>query len=177
MRIGIDLDNTICNTSEKVEEYLEKYAQEENLEPIDIMNDDSLRDSFWERYLKDIYRNVTIKENVSKVLNHFKEKGHELFIITARDNYSEIEEITKEWLDNHHLPIDHIFMCRYGEGKAETCKENQIVIMIDDDPYNIQYLEASNILYLLFDDRGKRDRKNNYVTNWLEIERFIEGDN
>ena len=47
MRIGIDLDDTICRTSEIVHDRLEKYAKKEELNPLDIMNDEDLKREFF----------------------------------------------------------------------------------------------------------------------------------
>ena len=38
MRIGIDIDDTICRTTEKVNEYMDLYAKDENIDPLMIMN-------------------------------------------------------------------------------------------------------------------------------------------
>ena len=46
--------------------------------------------------------------------------------------------------------------------------------MIDDDPYNYKKIVSSGTKCLLFDDKERYDLKNNYVTSWLEIEKYIE---
>ena len=40
MRIGIDLDDTICRTTEMVNKKLNEYCKEKKLNPLDIMNDE-----------------------------------------------------------------------------------------------------------------------------------------
>lgn len=179
MRIGIDLDDTICNTTEIVQKRAEKYASIQHLNPLDIMNDEALKNVFFRKYLEDIYTNVEIKEEARNVLKRIKNRGNQLYIITARDSsqYPHIEnvmEITSNWLKNHNIKIDEVIIGVYGEEKANVCKEKNIDLMIDDDPYNYKMILAKGIKCLLFDDYEKYDLKDNYVTNWLQIEKYIE---
>ena len=46
--------------------------------------------------------------------------------------------------------------------------------MIDDDPYMYRKITQSGKKCLLFDDREKFIQKDDYVTNWLDIEKYIE---
>lgn len=179
MRIGIDLDDTICDTMEIVQRRVEKYASIQHLNPLDIMNDDNLKNIFFNEYLEDIYTNVEIKKETAKVLKRIKNRGNQLYIITARDSnqYPHIEnvmEITSKWLDNHNIKVDEIIVGVYGEDKANVCKKNKIDLMIDDDPYNYKMIMAKGINCLLFDDHEKYDLRDNYVTDWLQIEEYIE---
>lgn len=178
MRIGIDLDDTICRTSEKIREYIDEYAQKKNLIPLDIMNDEDLKDDFFTQYLDAIYENVEIKRNVKNVLRRLKNKGNEIYIITARSQISpthtDLEKITNDWFLKNSIQIDKLVMNCYADDKATVCKDYQIDLMIDDDPYNYKKVTAANIPCLLFDDRGRYDLEKNYMTSWLEIEKYIE---
>ena len=46
--------------------------------------------------------------------------------------------------------------------------------MIEDDPYNYKKIISKGIKCILFDDREKYDLKHDYMTNWLDIEKYIE---
>ena len=176
MRIGVDLDDTICRTTEKVHEKVEEYATKLNLDPLDIMNDDVLSKQFFSENLEDIYKNVVVKREVSKVLKRLRSKGNEIYIITARNNefVKNVDLITKNWLKNNQIEVDKVIVEAYGEKKADICKENDIDLMIEDDPYNYKKIISKGIQCILFDDREKYDLKHNYMTNWLDIERYIE---
>ena len=50
MRIGIDLDDTICNTTKIVQDRVKRYADEEGLNDLDIMNDEVLKQNFFKYY-------------------------------------------------------------------------------------------------------------------------------
>ena len=179
MKIGIDLDDTICRTTEIVHNRLEEYSKIVNLNPLDIMNDEYLKQEFFNKYLYDIYTNVEIKREVAKVLKRLRNKNNKIIIITARGyGYSEkidkIMEITKEWLRKNNIEVDDIILSSYGEEKAKICKKNNIDLMIDDDPYNYKKIVSAGIKCILFDDRGKYNLKQDYITNWLDVEKYIE---
>lgn len=179
MRIGVDLDDTICRTTEMVHERLEKYADDIHLNPLDIMNDEDLKSNFFAIYAEDIYSHAEIKRNVKDVLKRLKSKGNEIYIITARDDSfsssnTTAYDITKKWLDEREIEYDKIITSTYGSKRAEVCKDNQIDLMIDDDPYNYKEIISLGKKCILFDDREKYVLKEDYVTNWLDIEKYIE---
>lgn len=177
MRIGIDIDDTICNTSEIVHEKLDEYSKTINFDSIEIMNDGLLRRQFFDLYLDNIYEDVEIKSGVKDIINRLHSKGNEIYLITARTNgIYNVEEITIKWLNKNGIIYDKLIMGCYGEIKAKACKDNHIDIMIDDDSYNYKMIRLENINCLLFDDRARYELKDNYVTTWTQIEKYIEGE-
>ena len=179
MRIGVGIDDTICRTTEIVHDRVEKYAKEENLDPLDIMNDEALKNSFFSIYLEDIYANAEIKRDVAKVLKRLRSKGNEIYIISSRSSsfvptVKNVIKVTEKWLHEHDIEVDAIIVSAYGESRADVCKKYNIDLMIDDDPYNYHKIVAIGKKCLLFDDREKFLQKEDYVTNWLDIEKYIE---
>lgn len=179
MRIGIDLDDTICRTTEMVHKKVEEFADKKNLNPLDIMNDEYLKQEFFDEYLEEIYENAEIKRDVAKVIKRLKNKGNEIYIITARENSfaktkRDVKIITEEWLSKNNIEVDEIITASYGEDKAKACREYKIDLMIDDDPYNYKKIISTGCKCLLFDDRGKYDLKRDYVTTWIDVEKYIE---
>lgn len=177
MKIGIDLDDTICRTTEIVHKKLEEYAENLNLNPLDIMNDESLKEEFFQKELKEAYKEVEIKREVKEVIKRLRNKGNKIYIITSRsDNYHGIDftQITKDWFQKQNLEVDEMIFSVDGENKAKVCKEYQIDLMIEDNPYNFKKIRELGINCILYDDRGKFDLKQDYYTSWLEIEKYIE---
>lgn len=179
MRIGIDLDDTICNTTEIVHNRLERYAKEENLNPLDIMNDEVLKNSFFSIYLEDIYSNAEPKSGALGVLKRLKSRGNEIYIITARrsnfvPSIKAVIPITENWLNKNHIEVDGIITSAYGETKADVCKRYSIDLMIDDDPYNYKKIVSLGKKCLLFDDHERYNLREDYVTSWQEVESYIE---
>lgn len=177
MRIGIDIDDTICSTSDIVHEKLDEYAKKMNTDPVCIMNDENLRFEFFNKNLVDIYTDVEIKGGARDVIKKLHDKGYEIYLITARTNgIYNVEEITLKWLNLNGIVFDKLIMSSYGEGKAKACLENNIDQMIDDDPLNYKLIRLEGIDCLLFDDRAKYELKDNYVTSWYQIEKYIKGE-
>ena len=179
MRIGIDLDDTICNTTEMFHKYLDIYSKKKHLNPLDIMNDENLKENFFDEYIGKIYEEVEIKRDAKKVLKRLKSKGNEIYIITAREDAitkggKTILEITKEWLKKNEIFVNEIVLSCYGDKKANICKEHLINLMIEDNPYNYKKISTNGIKCLLFDDRERYNLKENYVTTWIDIEKYIE---
>ena len=179
MKIGIDLDDTICCTTEIVREKVEEYALKTPFTPYEILNDEKLRKEFFNLYLEKIYLEVKVKKHVCEVLKRLKTKGNQIYIITARNHHfsssvKDVLRLTQEWLHNNQIEVDAIFTSAYGDSKVEICQKYHIDLMIDDDPYNYKKILASGAKCLLFDDKEKYCLKENYVTSWLEIEKYIE---
>ena len=82
MNIGIDLDDTICATTEVVQEYLEKYSDLKNLNPLEIIKDEILKQQFFNVYLEEIYEKVKPKKDVISVLKRIRNRGNKLYVIT-----------------------------------------------------------------------------------------------
>ena len=74
----------------------------------------------------------------------------------------------------NEIEVDGIFIDCYGEARAEVCREQKIDVMIDDDPYNYKMISSNKCKCLLFDDRERFNLRDDYVTNWLEVEDYIE---
>ena len=179
MRIGIDIDDTICRTSEKVNEYMEIFAKDENIEPLMIMNYEDIKEKFFDKYLDDIYSSVVVKRNCREVIKRLKSKGNKIFIVTARNNnlskeVSDVYKITDDWLKSNDIEVDDIFIDAYGENKARICKEQKLDVIVDDDPYNYKMITSNGCKCILFDDREKYNLRDDYATSWLEVEDFIE---
>ena len=111
MKIGIDLDDTICRTTEMVGDKMEEYAEKNNIEVLEIMNDEGMKFDFFNEYLPYIYKNVQIKRNVKDVIRRLKNKGNQIFLITARTNsyvpsVTNVADITEEWLKDNEIEVD-----------------------------------------------------------------------
>ena len=175
MRIGIDLDDTICRTTEIVHEKMDEYAVRNNIDVLEIMNHELVREKFFDEYLPVIYSDAVIKHDVKDVIRRLRNKGNEIFIITGRKKTQvpNIMEITDRWLEKNEVVVDGIFTSAYGESKADVCKRENIDLMIDDNPYNYKTVVGTGCKCLLFDDRGKYDLKEHYATSWLDVEAYI----
>ncbi len=178
MRIGIDIDDTICKTKEMVEIKLHEYVMKNKLDFDSVFINDIEMEKFYHTKLEEIYKNVEPKKNVVDVLRRLKNKGNELYIITARGVKfrSDIDyyKITMDWLNKNNIEVDGVVTSCYGENKVRACKREKIDIKIESDPYNYKALTNSGILCLLFDDKDVVSLGNKDFNNWLSIEKYIE---
>lgn len=175
MRIGIDLDDTICRTTEMVHEMMDEYSAKTNRDVLEIMSSELIREKFFEEYLPTIYEKVVIKHDVKDVIRRLRNKGNEIFIITGRKRMkiANVMEITDKWLSDNGIEVDGIFTSAYGDSKADVCRRERIDLMVDDNPYNYKTIVGSGGKCLLFDDRDKYDLRQDYVTSWLAAEEYI----
>ncbi len=181
MKIGIDVDNTITTTLPVMKAYCKKYNDEvvkRNLK----MNEKGFstgnlykwtweeRIDFCNKFLKEIALKAEIKEGASEVIKKLKEEN-QIYIITARRKpyFEEPYSITKNFLDKNDIYYDELIVeC---EDKYTFCVENNIDIMIDDEPQNINSI-AQVIPVIVFQEiyneqcEGKNIIK---VNSWQKV--------
>ena len=147
MRIGIDIDNCISNFDDTLlKEYLK---HDKELRNTGIINEspEYLRKGMfdWTEEEEKSFYNANIEEFVKKLkpledssyyIKKLKEDGHEIYIITGRNNgeYTNPSELTKEWLAKYDIVYDRlIFTNAYDKhAKTEVCLKNNIDLMIED---------------------------------------------
>lgn len=173
MRIGIDMDDTVCNTKESLIKYSKTFCEYNSLDYDDLWHNETNKNIFLNTHLRKIYETATLKENSQEVLNKLKNTGHNLYIITARSNtyINDIESIIKEYLKNKNIDVDYIII--NAKDKVDACIKNNIDIMIDDNLYNYNSLINNNIKTILFDDSNKHQGVKMRINNWKEIFKFI----
>lgn len=148
MKIGIDVDNTITNTLPILKAYCRVYNEEvikRNLE----MNEKGYTTTtlynwtpeenfiFCKKYIEEIVLRADIKDNAQKIIEQIKNDGNEIHIITARNTpyFEDPYKTTKEFLDANNIVYDKIVVnCT---DKYTYCLENNIDIMLDDEPKHI----------------------------------------
>lgn len=180
MKIGIDIDNVISNFEEDVEkEYLMHNAK--------IVDPTKHRDEGrydWsieqskEFYISNIERiaiNLSTIDFAAETIDKLKEDGNEIYIISGRDNgeYTNPYEMTKEWLEKHHIHYDKLILTNAydNHAKTEECKKNNIDIMIDDSPRICMDLQENGIKVLMMERKVLKQKDFNIerVTSWKEI--------
>ena len=172
------MDDTICRTTEVVQMKMKEFAKKKNIDVLDIINDIYIKELFFNENVNQIYNEVEIKRNVKDVIRRLRNKGNQIYIITARSekiapSLDNVNDLTLKWLEKNDIVVDGIFSSAYGEKKADVCINNNIDIMIDDDPYNYKMLVERGMPCILFDDRDKYNPVENYAKNWLEVEELI----
>lgn len=182
MKIGIDIDDVITDTSASMKSYiLEHDKTGEIMEHIeDVMRGDAntpvIEKFFVDHFLK-IAKNAKIKENAELVIKRLCDNGHEIFLVTARGEGRKIfkgtEALTIDYLKSNNIPYSKIlFNCI---DKASICKENHIDLLVDDSIKHCEAVHNENIKSILFTSVVNKNLPTQIerVNNWLELEEKV----
>lgn len=186
MNIGMDIDDTITNTSKEIDIWAKEYTEKvlkrkfelQELEIFDSMWARHLYNwtieedkNFWDLYYEKIMENVKPKDDAVEVINEL-EKHNEIIIITARwDRENEIiSKITKKWLEQNNIKYSKLFM-GYKD-KRNIAKENNIELFIDDSYITCKEIFNIGIRTMMMNSRINHhfnDRNIERVFTWKEI--------
>lgn len=182
MRIGIDIDDVITDTSASMKDYIIKYDKNgellDNIE--DIMRGDASTpfiENFFKEHFLAIAKNAKVKENAAKVIQKLFEQGNEIYLITARGEKRKIfkgsEPLTLDYLKSNHICYTDIIFNAFD--KAELCKKYKIDLMIDDSIKHCEAVRNENIKSILFTSVVNQSLPTTVerVDNWLALEEKI----
>jgi hypothetical protein len=177
MKIGIDIDNTICSTDEVIDIKIKEYIKEHGMSQEEFFGDSSNMDKFYKEKILEVIAEDPVKDDFLRVLNKLK-VNNEIIIVTARNEklvkiYQSMRQATKDWLAKNNIYYDKYFDDAYIEGKVKVCKDEAIDIIIDDDINNYIAFKENGIKTLLFDDRGKYLDVVDRVGSWKEVEDIL----
>lgn len=187
MNIGIDIDDTISNTFETFLPYMKKFVEQDLNRKLDLnlssrtdyyniiekygISEEEAR-AFWVNYFVSIIENVVPKESAVEVINKIKEKGHKIFLITARfdDGIVDVRAITEKWLEANNIMYDKLIINSHN--KLEIAKQENISLFIDDSIRNCEMLSSGNIKTYMFSTENNsyyENEKIERVTSWNEF--------
>ena len=86
------------------------------------------------------------------------------------EHYGEMQELTKQWLKKQNIQYDKLIFAK-NEEKLQQCLENNIDVMIEDCPNNIQNI-SKKIKVIKFDCQyNKKELGENIITgySWYHI--------
>lgn len=177
MKIGIDIDNTICSTDEVIDIKIKEYIKEHGMSQEEFFCDSSNMDKFYKEKILEVIAEDPVKDDFLRVLNKLK-VNNEIIIVTARNEKfvkisQSMRQATKDWLARNNIYYDKYFDDAYIEGKVKVCKDENIDIIIDDDINNYIAFKENGIKTLLFDDRGKYLDVVDRVGSWKEVEDIL----
>lgn len=151
MKIGIDIDGVLTDFEKWQLEVGSKFFIKYNKNIVNPDGYDSdtvfnvtkeIDSEFWYNYLYDYAKNEPARKFAGEVIDKLKDKGYEIYIITARyltnrndDLGKKMRNIVIDWLKDNDINYDKIIFS--PEDKLEICRENNISIMIEDKVENI----------------------------------------
>ncbi len=190
MRIGVDIDGVLndigqwhysCGFKFCIDNHIQRgfhpheYMIEKQFELTDEENY-----KFWKEYIFDLMVSIPTRPYAGNILKILKEMGHEIVILTARDNRyltnqyaNTMNFYVEEWLHKNNIPYDEIVA---GPGKKkDKCIKHKLDIMIEDKASNV--LEISDVIPVLCFDAPYNLGivKNNVhrVYSWYQIYQYF----
>ena len=190
MRIGVDIDGVLndigqwhysCGFKFCIDNHIhrgfhpEEYMIEKQFELTDEENY-----KFWREYIFDLMVSIPTRPYAGSILKLLKEMGHEIVILTARDNRyltnqyaNTMNFYVEEWLRKNNIPYDEIIV---GPGKKkDKCLKHKLDIMIEDKASNV--CEISDYIPVLCFDAPynlKISKKNVHrVYSWYQIYQYF----
>lgn len=177
MRIGIDIDDTICDSWLQVRETMCKDFKKNINEVIKSKKVyEQITDLSFDEYQKyagkvftKLLKDTPLKQNVKKVLDELS-KENEIYFITARlDNcYVDAYKFSKEYLDKNEIPYKKIIA--NADEKDKICKELGIDIFIDDGRNNCEKVSKCGIKTIMFENYFNSDETRfQKIRDWNEM--------
>ncbi len=186
MIIGIDIDDVISDTYEKLFNYAQRYTIEELKKPGKISNENSKTHKyvksmhgwndeeemkFWDEYYEKIMKEVSPKTFAAETIKKLSE-DNKIILITARweNSRENIANITKQWLKENNIVYDELVLD--SQDKGEIAKRYNIDLFIDDSFKNCKDVSSKGITTFIMDTRFNKayeDEKIKRVYSWPHI--------
>lgn len=181
MRIGIDIDDTICSTFDFVLPYCCKYygidynEAKEKKYSLKYLIDNYGYYDFAKKYYGKIIPYVPLKKDVVKYLNKIKKRGHQIIFITARSNrgYDNPYQLTYDYLVKNNVPFDELITDVLEKDKA--CVDESIDIYLDNEINNC--IKTRNIginTFLSISENNQKSKEFKCIKNFKQFYKIIK---
>lgn len=191
MNIGIDIDNTITEVQEELNNAAYEYAVKlgkniKNAEnPFENIknNRDTYKKKFQFSYeelkyfLKNIQEEITNmakpRFNAVETINRLRKQGHKIIIITARDSefHDDPYLLSKNWLDKNNIEYDKLIV--NAREKGTVCKNENIDLFIDDQLNNCLDVVKEGIKVIRLSNENCNNNNIVDLNNWTKIYEYI----
>ena len=181
MKIGIDIDDVITDTSLALKKYIDKYDNNSDIHNHieEIMRGEmptqEIRNFFKDNVLN-IMKDVKVKEGASEAIQQLLNAGNEVFIITARGEirFKGSEQVTLQYLKLNNINYTKILFNSFE--KVAICKKYKIDVMIDDSVKYCLEIEKENMKSVLFTSIVNKSSNTTVtrVNNWIELKNEID---
>lgn len=171
MRIGLDIDETMTNTDKFIDKLLKKVLKGNRKLIFEYENEIS---DCIKQNVDYIFANVKLKKNAKSTINYLKQQGHEIYIITARNNSvsESVEQTTLNYLREKQIEYDKIFFGCHD--KKSICVENNVEIMLDDNIDIIHSLIGTETKGLLFESNKDYPYSAETISDWSNFKKYVD---
>ncbi len=183
MKIGIDIDDTICDTWDFLIPYLSEYFNIEikKLKKAQVPYYEACNCTYLEycgfamKYYSVYALQYKLKKDVVKILKQLRQEGNQIIFISARsDNgFKDPYKTSLTYLVKNNVPFDKLIV--NAKDKRKVCIEEKIDLFIDDSVDNCKSVNYESIPVLLFNASYNKDCSLfKRVFNWKEIYKEVE---
>ena len=186
MVIGIDMDDTICSTNERIIVEADKYDKEvlggtgvkdvKAYEFNDMLGwEPEMKGQFFKDRLEYIMGGAEIKDDAKRVINKLHDKGAKIVIISFRKAkyISDPYKLTKDWLDTEGVKYDKIYVDTGS--KVDECLQEKVTLFIDDKESHCEDVSGAGIDVLLFTNQyNHAENRFKRVDSWYDVEKYIK---
>lgn len=181
MKIGIDIDDVITDTSLAMKKYIDKYDDNGDIRNHmeEVMRGEMPTEQikkFFKNNIINIMKEAKIKEGASEVIQQLLNEGNEVFIITTRGEikFKGSEQVTLQYFTTNNINYTKILFNSFE--KAKVCKDNNIDVMIDDSIKYCVEIEKEHIQSILFTSVINKQSNTTLkrVNNWRELKNEIK---
>ena len=186
MVLGIDMDDTICSTNERIIIEADKYDKEvlggTGIKDIDAYEftkmmgwPQEMKGQFFSDRLEYIMDNAEIKEGAKDVINKLHDEGNKIIIISFRKGkyIKDPYNLTKNWLERNGVHYDKIYVDTGS--KVDECLSEKVDLFIDDKESHCEDVSSANINVLLFTNAYNHEEKRfDRVDNWNQVYEYIK---
>ena len=184
MRIGIDIDDTISCTNEKLIEEALKYDKEHvRGKGFKNKNAYSFMEMFYwtvmdvDNFLNTVqgsnfFLDLDVKHEANEYIKKLYDEGNEIIFITRRKNSFSTKLKTKKWLKKHGFKYNKLLMGHSKKG--EVCQNYSIDLFIDNDYKNVYDAMSYGVDSIMMGDEYNKDEKEiKRVESWKEIYNYV----
>lgn len=171
MTIGIDIDDTITETSLIANQYLKKYPEYQELSDYHMLEKNVFK-KFVKDNVLDIQNNAPLKDGVKECIDYLRKNGHKVILITARgaNGFTFLKSETKKYLEKNNIVVDDI---KFGKNyKGKTCKKENVDIFIDDKEEVLDEVKKWGIKTIRFCNLEEKS-KHQKVSTWTDMLKFF----
>ncbi|MBQ6285802.1 MAG: hypothetical protein IJK67_05830 [Bacilli bacterium] len=186
MTIGIDMDDTICSTNERIIVEADKYDKEvlggtgikdiNAYEFSEMMGwPEGMKGQFFSDRLEYIMDNAEIKPGAKDVINTLYDRGFNIIFISFRKGkyIKDPYKLTKNWLDRNGVKYTKIYVDTGS--KVDECIKEGVNLFIDDKESHCEDVSSAGIDVLLFTNAYNHDEKRfRRVDTWNEVLDYVE---
>lgn len=167
MIIGIDMDDTIVETTLTANEYLKDFDADFK----EDYHKHPRYEEFMALYRKKIMQNAPLTKHVKEAFDFFNKNGYKVIIITYRpDTYvPDVNDVTIDFFKKHNLKYEKLINT-YDKGIA--AKENNVDIFIDDKTIHLDDVSEYGIECLRYS--RVYDSKYKTFSDWRDIIAYLK---